>query len=105
KNRIIFLFWFRDLKGQAITEPSTLRGKEAGNGIDLWGATLYDFYRDRRLPNTPNYFTNSTGSKLAKWMRQAGELIAQDELCLADKEEDPKEIPVCDTRELIACYD
>ncbi|KAG2121544.1 hypothetical protein BD769DRAFT_1361251, partial [Suillus cothurnatus] len=58
-----------------------------------WGATLYDFYHVRRLPNVPNYITNSTGSRLAKWMRQVGELTAKDELYWADKEEDPKEIP------------
>jgi hypothetical protein len=104
KNRIIFRVWPRDPKGQAI-KPSPLRGKEAGNGLDLWGATLYDFYHVRRLPNVPNYITNSTGSRLAKWMRQVGELTAKDELYWADKEEDPKEIPVADIGELIECYD
>ncbi|KAG1761059.1 hypothetical protein EDD22DRAFT_780316 [Suillus occidentalis] len=104
KNRIIFRHWPRDPKGQAI-KPSPLRGKEAGNGLDLWGATLYDFYHVRRLPNVPNYITNSTGSRLAKWMRQAGELTAKDELYWADKEEDPKEIPVADIGELISCFD
>ncbi|KAG1822424.1 uncharacterized protein BJ212DRAFT_1213897, partial [Suillus subaureus] len=104
KNRIIFRHWPRDPKGQVI-KPSPLRGKEAGNGLDLWGATLYDFYHVRRIPNTPNYITNSTGSRLAKWMRQAGELTAKDELYWADKEEDPKEIPVADIGELIGCYD
>ncbi|KAG1739589.1 hypothetical protein EDB19DRAFT_1635754 [Suillus lakei] len=104
KNRIIFRVWPRDPKGLAI-KPSPLRGKEAANGLDLWGATLYDFYHVRRLPNVPNYITNSTGSRLAKWMRQAGELTAKDELFWADKEEDPKEIPVADIGELIGCYD
>ncbi|KAG2749435.1 hypothetical protein P692DRAFT_20953361 [Suillus brevipes Sb2] len=104
KNRIIFRVWPRDPKGQAI-KPSPLRGKEAGNGLDLWGATLYDFYHVRRLPNVPNYITNSTGSRLAKWMRQVGELTAKDELYWADKEENPKEIPVADIGELISCFD
>ncbi|KAG2030186.1 hypothetical protein BDR03DRAFT_906199 [Suillus americanus] len=104
KNRIIFRVWPRDPEGQPI-KPSPLRGKEAGNGMDLWGATLYDFYHVRRLPEMPNYITNSTGSRLAKWMRQAGELIAKDELYWADKEEDPKEIPVADIGELIGCFD
>ncbi|KAG2126547.1 hypothetical protein DEU56DRAFT_742871 [Suillus clintonianus] len=101
---MIFRLWPRDPKGLAI-KPSPLRGKEAGNGIDLWGATLYDFYHVRRLPNVQNFITNSSGSRLAKWMRQNGELIAQDELFWADKEEDPKEIPVADIGELITCYD
>lgn len=104
KNRIIFRCWPRDPNGQAI-KPSPLRGKEAGNGLDLWGATLYDFYHVRRLPNVPNYITNSTGSRLAKWMRQVGELTAKDELYWADKEEDPREIPVADIGELIRCSD
>ncbi|KAG2054195.1 hypothetical protein BDR06DRAFT_847148, partial [Suillus hirtellus] len=104
KKRMIFRVWPRNPNGQAI-KPSPLRGKEAGNGLDLWGATLYDFYHVRRLPNVPNYITNSTGSRLAKWMRQAGELTAKDELYWADQEEDPKEIPVADIGELIACYD
>ncbi|KAG0696082.1 hypothetical protein DFH29DRAFT_813439, partial [Suillus ampliporus] len=77
----------------------------AANGLDLWGATLYDFYHVRRLPDVPNYITTSTGSRLAKWMRQEGELIAEDEIYWADKEEDPKEIPVVDIGELIRCYD
>jgi hypothetical protein len=38
-------------------------------------------------------------------MRQAGELSAEDELAWADKEEDPKEIPVADMGELIRCRD
>ncbi|KAG2034700.1 hypothetical protein BDR03DRAFT_585054 [Suillus americanus] len=38
-------------------------------------------------------------------MRQHGELIAEDELYWADKEEDPKEVPVVDIGELIRCYD
>jgi len=79
-----------------------LRGKQAGNGLDLWGATLHDFYRVLRMPNMTQYVTTS-GSGLAKWMRQAGELTANDELVWADKEEDPKEIPVADMGELIKC--
>ncbi|KAG2737655.1 hypothetical protein P692DRAFT_20663044, partial [Suillus brevipes Sb2] len=104
KNRILFRTWPRDPKGDTIT-PSPLRGKEAGNGIDLWGATLYDFYHVQRAPDVKNWLTISTGSRLAKWMRQHGELIADDELYWADKEEDPKEVPVVDIGELIRCYD
>ncbi|KAG1733008.1 uncharacterized protein EDB91DRAFT_1057762, partial [Suillus paluster] len=95
-NRIIFRSWPRDSKGKAI-QPFSLWGKEAGNGLDLWGATLYDFYHVRRLPYLRNNITNSTGSKLAKWMRQAGELTATDELHWAEKEE----ISVADIGELI----
>ncbi|KAG2140481.1 uncharacterized protein EDB93DRAFT_1089816, partial [Suillus bovinus] len=94
----------RDPKGNTIT-ASPLRGKEASNGVDLWGATLYDFYWVLRAPDVKNYLTISTGSRLAKWVRQHGELIAEDELCSADEEEDPKEVPVVDIGELIRCYD
>ncbi|KAG1788551.1 uncharacterized protein HD556DRAFT_1245010 [Suillus plorans] len=104
KNRVVFRVWPRDPKGQTITVTS-LRAKEAANGIDLWGATLYDFYWVLRAPDVKNYLTISTGSRLAKWMRQHGELIAEDELYWADKEEDPKEVPVVDIGELIRCHD
>jgi hypothetical protein len=104
KSRVIFRIWPRDPNGKPI-KPSPLRGKEAGNGLDLWGATLYDFYRVHRMPDVIHYVTTSTGSRLAKWMRQAGELIAKDELAWADQEEDPKEIPVADMGELITCRD
>ncbi|KAG1814717.1 uncharacterized protein BJ212DRAFT_348952 [Suillus subaureus] len=104
KNRIVFRVWPRDPKGNTII-ASSLRGKEADNGIDLWGATLYDFYFVLRAPDVKNYLTISTGSRLAKWMRKHGELIAEDELYWADKEEDPKEVPVVDIGELIRCYD
>ncbi|KIK40554.1 hypothetical protein CY34DRAFT_87100 [Suillus luteus UH-Slu-Lm8-n1] len=104
KTRILFRVWPRDPKGDII-KPSPLRGKEAGNGIDLWGATLYDFYHVLRAPDVKNYLTISTSSRLARWMRQHGELIADDELYWADKEEDPKEVPVVDIGELIRCYD
>jgi hypothetical protein len=104
KNRIVFRAWPRDPNGKTIM-PSPLRGKEAGNGLDLWGATLYDFYRVHRLPDMQSLSTISTGSRLAKWMRQAGELIARDELAWADKEEDPKEISPVDIAELIRCHD
>lgn len=104
KSRVVFRVWPRDPKGDTIT-VSPLRGKELSNGIDLWGATLYDFYWVLRAPDVKNYLTISTGSRLAKWMRQHGELIAEDELYSADKEDDPKEIPVVDIGELIRCYD
>ncbi|KAG2130865.1 hypothetical protein DEU56DRAFT_740426 [Suillus clintonianus] len=84
---------------------SALRGKQAGNGIEMWGATLYDFYHVKRFPSVPGYISSSTGSRISKWMRQVGELIADDELYWADNEEDPKEIPVADIGELISCYD
>ncbi|KAG2341521.1 hypothetical protein BDR05DRAFT_887971, partial [Suillus weaverae] len=67
KNRVLFRVWPRDPKGKTIT-ASSLRGKEAANGIDLWGATLYDFYYVLRAPDVKNYLTISTGSRLAKWM-------------------------------------
>ena len=38
-------------------------------------------------------------------MRQAGELMAKDELVAANLEDDPKEIPVVDMGELIKCFE
>ncbi|KAH7915867.1 hypothetical protein BJ138DRAFT_996940, partial [Hygrophoropsis aurantiaca] len=78
----------------------------AGGGIQLWGATLYDFYHVRRLPDVPNLRTTSTGSKLAASMRAMGELKAADEeIEWADMEEDPKEIPPADIGEMIRKYE
>ncbi|KIJ15027.1 hypothetical protein PAXINDRAFT_12288 [Paxillus involutus ATCC 200175] len=105
KNRFIFRRWPRDPNGKPIL-PSDIHGKEAGNGLDLWGATLYDFYHVRRIPSNIHGLTISTGSKLAKVMKAFGELqAAKDELAWAEKEEEPKEIPAWDPAEAIKCYE
>ncbi|KAF8835880.1 hypothetical protein BDN67DRAFT_974824 [Paxillus ammoniavirescens] len=105
KNRFIFRRWPRDPNGKPIL-PSDIHGKEAGNGLDLWGATLYDFYHVRRIPSSIHGLTISTGSKLAKVMEALGELeAAKDEIAWAEREEEPKEIPAYDPAEAIKCYE
>ena len=66
------------------------------------GATLYDFFHVRRIPNNLHLRTLSTGSKLVAHMRNIGELKwAEDEIHWADQEEDPVEVPPCDIGEII----
>ena len=67
------------------------------------GATLYDFYMFRRLPNNGHSLTISTGSKLAAHMRKIGELDwAEDEIYWAEnQEEEPVEVPPYDIGEVI----
>ncbi|KIM83279.1 hypothetical protein PILCRDRAFT_439061 [Piloderma croceum F 1598] len=66
------------------------------------GATLYDFFHIQRAPDVPQLQTLLTGSKLAAYMRQIGELKwAEDEIHWADQEEDPVEVAPCDIGEII----
>ncbi|KAF9233238.1 hypothetical protein BU15DRAFT_54176 [Melanogaster broomeanus] len=105
RNRFIFRQWTRDPNGKPVA-PSEIRGKEAGNGLDLWGATLYDFYHFRRIPDNIYGITISTGSKLTKVMKALGELeAAKDEIAWAEQEEDPREIPAWDPAEAIVGYE
>lgn len=105
KNRFIFRHWPRDPKGKPIL-PSDIHGKEAGNGLNLWGATLYDFYFVHRLPDNLHALTISSGSKLTKVMEAFGELEhARDELAWATREPDPKEIPAWDPAQAIVAYE
>ncbi|THH06193.1 hypothetical protein EW145_g4252 [Phellinidium pouzarii] len=90
-ERFVLLQWPRNPDGESM--KITPRGKNTGNGCELWGATLYDFYRVHRIPSCPNLSTISTGSKLAAWMKEIGELDwAQNQLKQAELEEDPHEI-------------
>ncbi|EDR00143.1 uncharacterized protein LACBIDRAFT_314667 [Laccaria bicolor S238N-H82] len=73
----------------------------AANEIQHWGATLFDFYYVRRMPDFGGLQTTSTGSKLATWMKANGEDYAKDELELAEEEEDPQEIFPCDIVKLV----
>ncbi|KAI6101879.1 hypothetical protein F5141DRAFT_1008706 [Pisolithus sp. B1] len=79
-------------------------GKVAPNGILSWGATLYDFYSFQPVPVIPNANTYLSGSRITAAVRQIGELeYAKDELEWADNEDDPREIPVANTGELVEC--
>ncbi|KAM6497386.1 hypothetical protein JOM56_007859 [Amanita muscaria] len=72
------------------------------NKIQLWGATLWDFYFTNRTSSIPNLRTISTGSKLLKWMTKQGETDhAIDEMASAANEEDPREIPPFPISEVI----
>ncbi|KAH7928357.1 hypothetical protein BV22DRAFT_1030839 [Leucogyrophana mollusca] len=105
RTRKVFRAWPRDPKGKIIV-PSPLRGKEASNGLNLWGRTLYDFFHVHRKPGQYRMRTTSTGSRLAKQMRLFGELeAAKNEIAWADQEEDPQELFPCDIGELISDVD
>ena len=73
----------------------------AANGIQHWGATLFDFYHVQRMRDFGGLQMTSTGSKLAAWMKANGEDYAKGELEPADEEEDPKEIFPCDIAKLV----
>ncbi|KAJ7074284.1 hypothetical protein C8F01DRAFT_929860, partial [Mycena amicta] len=86
---IFFREWPRDPKA-AFTKGEQL-GKQTPNGL-LWGATLYDFYFVRPMPDVPSYLITTTGSRLADKMRQIGEVdYAKDELQWADQEAHPEQ--------------
>ncbi|KAG6379393.1 hypothetical protein JVT61DRAFT_11858 [Boletus reticuloceps] len=105
KNRFTFRHWPRDPNGKPIV-PSDIHGKEAGNGLNLWGATLYDFYFVRRIPSSVHGLTISTGSKLTKVMEAFGELEhAQNEIAWAAREADPKEVPAWDPAQAIVAHE
>ena len=104
-KRFIFRRWPRDPNGKVIV-PSDIHGKEAGNGLNLWGATIYDFYHVRRIPSNIHGLTISTGSKLAKVMKSFGELeFAQDELEWAFREAEPREILAWDPAQATMVYE
>ncbi|KAF9219164.1 hypothetical protein BS17DRAFT_789925 [Gyrodon lividus] len=105
KKRAVFREWPRDPKGKHILPDPDLKGKSTPNELP-WGATLYDFFIVRRIPEIPNAITKMTGSKLLKVMEKLGELgSAKHEVEWAVMEEDPKIIPVADTKELIEAYE
>ncbi|KAI6017324.1 hypothetical protein BKA83DRAFT_4000816, partial [Pisolithus microcarpus] len=103
KRRAIFRVWPRDPNGKAIVPNETMRGgKVAPNGILSWGATLYDFYSIKPMPKNPYAITYLSGSRIAAALREIGEVeYAKDEFEWADKEDDPYEIPVANTGELV----
>ncbi|KAK0230088.1 hypothetical protein IW262DRAFT_1262956 [Armillaria fumosa] len=81
---------------------STPPGKVAGNGQPLWGATVLDFFRTRRMPDCPYLSTISTGSKLCAWMKEIGELEhAKDEIAWAEDEAEPEELFPCDMAKIL----
>ncbi|KAF9049066.1 hypothetical protein BJ165DRAFT_1464210 [Panaeolus papilionaceus] len=108
RRRYVFNSWPRDPKGGVLTAENSVLGKETPDKIQLWGATLLDFYYTNRVPINPNKFqftdhsiTVSTGSKLLGWMEKHGEDYAVDQLDLARLEPDPEVIEPLDIAQLI----
>lgn len=102
RRRFIFQEWPRDPKSnQSLTPENSKMGKMASNGIQIWGATLRDFYTVHRLPSLINLRTHSSGSKLAAWMKSQGEMYAEDLIATAAQEPDPHLIFPCDITPLI----
>ncbi len=104
RRRVIVREWPRDPKGPIM--KATPPGKVAGNNQPLWGATVLDFFRTRRIPDCENLSTISTGGKLCAWMKEIGELEhAKDEIAWAEDEVDPEELFPCDMAALLRVDD
>jgi hypothetical protein len=92
KHRKVFSEWPRDPNGAILRPEESRLGKMLANKVQFWGATLMDFYYVRRIPDCPNLATISTGSKLARWMKDKGETYATDQLARAEREPFPEEV-------------
>lgn len=90
RTRFVFRQWPRDPNGKLIKVPNDIHGKEAGNGLKLWGETLYDFYFVHRIPTDPG--RDAVTTRLANIMTSLGELD-HDEIAQASREAEPMEIP------------
>lgn len=103
-HRVVFSQWPRDPDTKEFIKPdNSLVGKTAGNGLQLWGATMFDFYAVLRHPSIPNLRTLSVGSKLLGWVKKVGEdyELARSNYEWAEREEDPKTLDPCDIEVLI----
>ena len=104
RHRVVFSQWPRDPDTKEFIKPdNSLVGKTAGNGLQLWGATMFDFYAVLRHPSIPNLRTLSVGSKLLGWVKKVGEdyELARSNYEWAEREEDPKTLEPCDIEVLI----
>jgi hypothetical protein len=106
KTRFVSRFWPRDPNGKII-KPHNIHGKETSNGLDLWGETVYDFYRTERIPGLWNLSTLTTGSKMAAWVKSVGELDhAKDEIDWAETVEgDPVQLTPHDVGERVEDFE
>ncbi|KLO09418.1 hypothetical protein SCHPADRAFT_566127 [Schizopora paradoxa] len=84
RSRFIFQTWPRDPKGEDLTNRDKPLGKMTTNMLPVWGATLYDFYHIHRSTGWGTLASGS-GSMLANWMRQKGELHAMNLIEQAEK--------------------
>ena len=104
RHRVVFSQWPRDPDAKEFIKPeNSLIGKTAGNGLQLWGATMFDFYAVLRHPSIPNLRTLSVGSKLLGWVKKVGEdyELARSNYEWAEREADPKTLEPCDIEILI----
>lgn len=104
KHRSIFLEWPRDPEGQTMIPQDTLPGKSPpGSRLELWGATLLDFYWTAVVPGILGARSISTGSKLAAWCKENGENLsyAKDELNRASFEAELEKVSPCSISRLI----
>lgn len=121
KHRFVMFKWPRpdpipnykkvDLKSlnprpyEIISPKSSLPGKMAPNGVQLWGSTLLDFFKVQRIPGLPSLSTTSSGSKLLAWCKANGEYgdkaPAKDCIAWAEKEKDPEIVPVYKVAKMI----
>ncbi|KAI0046801.1 hypothetical protein FA95DRAFT_1559755 [Auriscalpium vulgare] len=101
RRRLVLCQWPRKEDRKAMPR-GVAPGKVAGNGLPLWGATLLDFYMVNPSPNIPGYMAIATGSQLAAFCRQVGELeAAEDELRRADREPKPMVLEPHDVGRLV----
>ena len=92
-KRRVYRNWPRDPKGRHILPENSCPGKMTSNGIQFWGATLWDFFSVYRFPDLEQLMSVSTGSKLAKWMIENNETDhAASEIYWAQQEPDPCQI-------------
>ena len=104
RHRVVFSQWPRDPDTNHIIKANnSVVGKTAGNGLQLWGATMFDFYAVLRHPLNPNLRTLSVGSKLLRWVKKVGEdyELVKSIYEWAEREEDPKMLEPCDIEVLI----
>ncbi|KAK0432334.1 hypothetical protein EV421DRAFT_1505056 [Armillaria borealis] len=97
KKRVVRCIWPRDPKGPAMAAGQLPHGKVAGNNQRNWGATLNDFYWVQRILEAPSGLTRTSGSRLAAWMKEIGEVEhAKEEIEWAEVEDQPREKFPCD---------
>jgi hypothetical protein len=86
-----------------MTPENSFLGKMTPNGIQFWGATLFDFYHVQRLYDHPQLHSISTASKLAKWAKANGETDGKTKVALewAEDEKDPEVIQPYDIQVII----
>jgi hypothetical protein len=106
RHRVIFSVWPRDPQTEHFIKQgkkNTIMGKIAIKGLQLWGASLFDFYRVQRHPSLTNVETLSTSSKLLGFVKSVGEdyPVARPMVERAEREEDPKKIEPFDIARLI----